>query len=215
MKKLILIMIVTLLAVNPIPAQSTQPVDSALNNKIEVIEQQVGEIQKSIQDLNRKIKSVQKDKKSSFRIPGGEDTIVDILAIVLIFGMPIFIVLIVYYSKYKNKKAKYDLLKVALQAGKDIPEGLYDSNPKKTNMMTRGISNIAIGLGVGIFLWALTDKFGLGCIGFIITIIGIGQVVIHIVTNPQENTKFSRQNKYRNDTQIIDIIEDNDKNIVE
>lgn len=36
-----------------------------------------------------------------------------------------------------------------------------------------------VGIGLFIFLWAITDEFGLGCIGLLIMFTGFGQLVIY------------------------------------
>ncbi|MCD8474797.1 MAG: DUF6249 domain-containing protein [Bacteroides graminisolvens] len=48
-----------------------------------------------------------------------------------------------------------------------------------SDIRVKGIKNTFLGLGLFIFLWALTDEFGLGCIGLLIMFTGLGQLVIH------------------------------------
>ena len=37
---------------------------------------------------------------------------------------------------------------------------------------------LAFGIGLFIFLWAITGEFGLGCIGLLVMFTGFGQLVI-------------------------------------
>ena len=110
------------------------------------------------------------------------------LGIIMVFGLPIFIVALVLYFAYKNKQAKYRLASEALAAGKEIPENLFKANPKKENndTLTKGIKNVFLGIGLGVFLWVLTSEEGIAAIGFLIFCIGLGQVVTAYATRPKE-----------------------------
>ena len=111
------------------------------------------------------------------------------LSIIMIFGLPIFIVALVLYFAYKNKQAKYKLASEALAAGKEIPENLFKANPKKENndTLTKGIKNVFLGIGLVVFIWVLTGEESLAAIGFLMFCIGLGQVVIAKVTRPKDN----------------------------
>lgn len=104
--------------------------------------------------------------------------LIPIIAIVMGIGLPMFIVFIAFYFRYKNKKAQYRLVEQALAAGQPIPESIFKQN-LDSDIRVKGIKNIFLGLGLFIFLWALTGEFGLGCIGLLIMFTGLGQLVIH------------------------------------
>ena len=110
------------------------------------------------------------------------------LGIIMVFGLPIFIVALVLYFGYKNKQAKYKLASEALAAGKEIPQELFRRNVKKDNddTLRKGIKNVFLGIGIGVFLWVLTSEEGIAAIGFLIFCIGLGQVVTAYVTRPKE-----------------------------
>lgn len=107
----------------------------------------------------------------------------------MVFGLPVFIVALVLYFAYKNKQAKYKLASEALAAGKEIPQELFKGNVKKENdeTLTKGIKNVFLGIGLGVFLWVLTYEQGIAAIGFLIFCVGLGQVVTAYVTRPKEN----------------------------
>lgn len=116
--------------------------------------------------------------------------IIPVLGIIMIFGLPILIVALVLYFHYKNKQAKYKLAAEALAAGKEVPKELFEENlasPKQNNeTLTKGIQNICLGLGLGVFLWLLTNVAAIAAIGFIIFCKGVGEVIIAYATRSSE-----------------------------
>ena len=116
--------------------------------------------------------------------------IIPILGIIMIFGLPILIVALVLYFRHKNKQAKYKLAAEALAAGKEVPKELFEENlasPKHNNeTLTKGIQNICLGLGLGVFLWLLTNVAAIAAIGFIIFCKGVGEVIIAYATRSSE-----------------------------
>ena len=109
------------------------------------------------------------------------------ISVIIIIGLPFFIIIMLLYFNYKNKQAKYKLASETLAAGKDIPENLFKNTPQKENIdvLQKGIKNIFLGIGLGVFLWLLTKDEGITAIGFLIICIGMGQVVIAYVTRPK------------------------------
>ncbi len=116
---------------------------------------------------------------------GGEvgENLIPIIAIIMIFGMPVFIVLIICLFRYNNQRARYRVVEKALESGRELPEDFFAKEKIVTDLRTKGIKNTFLGLGLGIFLWALTGTFGLGCIGFMIMLIGIGEIIIYQTQN--------------------------------
>ena len=116
--------------------------------------------------------------------------IIPVLGIIMVFGLPILIVALVLYFRHKNKQAKYKLAAEALAAGKEVPKELFEENlasPKhNTETLTKGIQNICLGLGLGVFLWLLTNVAAIAAIGFIIFCKGVGEVIIAYATRSSE-----------------------------
>lgn len=106
------------------------------------------------------------------------ETIIAVTAIVFVFGLPLFIVFTVFFFNYKNRKAKYRLAEQAMASGQQLPENFFQKAEKMEDIRTKGIKNIFLGIGLFIFLWAMTN-FSIGCIGLLVMFTGFGQVVIH------------------------------------
>ncbi len=113
----------------------------------------------------------------------GSTSTIAIVAIIICCGLPFFIVAIMLWFRYKNKQAKYKLAAEALAAGQTIPKELFDDMENQNHaILTKGIKNIFLGIGLGVFLWILTEEEGLAAIGFLIFCMGLGQVLIAYTT---------------------------------
>ena len=105
------------------------------------------------------------------------ETVIAVTAIVFVFGLPLLIIFVVFFFRYKNRKAKYRLAEQALASGQQLPENFFKETAA-TDIRSKGINNIFVGIGLFIFLWAITGEFGLGCIGLLVMFTGFGQLVI-------------------------------------
>lgn len=122
---------------------------------------------------------------------GGQtsETIISVTAIVFVFGLPLLIVFTVFFFNYKNRKAKYRLAEQALASGQQLPPDFFKNVEKTEDIRTKGIKNIFIGVGLFIFLWAITENFGVGCVGLLIMFTGFGQLVIYYTQDSKKNNK--------------------------
>lgn len=116
-----------------------------------------------------------------------KEAAIAITAIVFVFGLPLVIVFIVFFFRYKNRKAKYRLVEQALASGQPLPENLF-TEADSADIRSKGIKNIFVGIGLFIFLWAITGEFGLGSIGLLVMFTGFGQLVI-FYTQQSKNSK--------------------------
>ena len=118
----------------------------------------------------------------------GGGILVAIISIIAIFGMPVFIIFVVFFFRYKNRKARYRLVEQALAAGQPLPEDFLKED-KPNDQRTQGIRNTFTGIGLFIFLWAITGEFGIGAIGLLVMFMGIGQWLVgYKQQNNQEST---------------------------
>ena len=79
----------------------------------------------------------------------------------------------------------------ALVSGQPLPENLF-KEADSTDIRSKGIKNVFVGIGLFIFLWAITEEFGLGCIGLLVMFTGFGQLVIYYTQQdraPKSNDK--------------------------
>lgn len=107
----------------------------------------------------------------------GGGILVAIVSIVAVFGLPVFVLAIVFFFRYKNRKARYRLAEQALAAGQPLPTDFIREN-QPTDQRSQGIKNTFTGIGLFIFLWAITGELGIGCIGLMIMFMGIGQWIV-------------------------------------
>lgn len=105
------------------------------------------------------------------------EILIPLVAIVMALGLPMFIVFIAFYFRYKNRKAQYHLAEQALAAGQPLPPDFFKSH-SSSDLGSQGIKNICLGIGLFIFLWAITDEFSIGTIGILVMFTGIGQWLV-------------------------------------
>ena len=110
-----------------------------------------------------------------------------VLGMFLFFITPIVLIILIFYFRNKNRKQRYLLMQQALAAGQPLPKKVFKEVALPDNRV-KGIKNIALGLGLALFLWMLTGEFSIGCIGLLILCIGVGQVVIHYTTPRRPET---------------------------
>lgn len=115
--------------------------------------------------------------------------IISVTGIVFVFGLPLLIIITVFFFNYKNRKAKYRLAEQALASGQQLPSDFFRNVDKNEDIRTKGIKNVFIGIGLFIFLWAITSNFGIGCVGLLVMFTGFGQLVIHYTQESKKNDR--------------------------
>ena len=109
---------------------------------------------------------------------------VAILGTLLFLGLPVIIIFLIFYYRNKSRKQKFLLMQQALASGQPLPKEFFKEVALPDNRV-KGFKNIGLGIGLFIFLWALTDEFGLACIGLLVLFIGVGQLAIYY-TRPKQ-----------------------------
>lgn len=108
--------------------------------------------------------------------------------LLLVFGFPIFVIFIAFYFRYKSRRERYKLVEKAIAAGQPIPEGILKES-LNTDTAAKGIKNMCLGAGLGIFLWALTGSFAIGSIGLLILFTGLGQWLVARNQHPTDEQR--------------------------
>lgn len=112
-----------------------------------------------------------------------------LFSIFCVFFGPALIIFLVFFFRYKNRKAAYRLAEQAIASGQPLPDNFMQTIKQKpaSNNLTQGVNSICVGVGLFIFLWALTGEFGLGCIGLLIMFMGFGKVIIYYLQQGDHN----------------------------
>lgn len=106
------------------------------------------------------------------------EAMIAIVAIIMVFGMPLMIVGLVLFARHKRQALINDRVNKILESGQEIPPGVFDEAVgKEKSTYSKGVMLIAIGLGVFIFLGSLAG-FNVGSVGLIPALIGLAHIVI-------------------------------------
>ena len=123
---------------------------------------------------------------------------VAIIGILCVFLAPALILIFYLYFRYKNRQHRYRLMEQALAQGQPLPSDLlkHAAEPCAASQsnLAKGVKSACLGIGLFIFLWALTDEFGIACIGLLVMFVGFGQIIIHYLTQ-QEQAPWKRDKK--------------------
>ena len=108
------------------------------------------------------------------------DSLVPIFGIVGVFGMPVFIILIVFYFDKRNKEQFHATLQKLIESGQELSPELLQSIPgyKKENGerndIRTGTITSGVGIGVGLFGQFGVSQTPLVGIGLLAFSIGLG-----------------------------------------
>ena len=124
------------------------------------------------------------------------DALVPLFAVVAIFGMPVFIILIIFYFDKRNKEQFHSTLQKLIESGQELSPELLQSIPgyKKENGERNDIRTGTITTGVGIGI-ALFGQFGAAET----ELVGIGLLVLSI------GLAFLAYGIYNKDKKVNDV----------
>ena len=106
--------------------------------------------------------------------------LIPIFGIVGIFGMPVFIILIVFYFDKRNKEQFHSTLQKLIESGQELSPELLQSIPgyKKENGerndIRTGTITAAVGIGIALFGQFGVSETELVGIGLLVFSIGLG-----------------------------------------
>ena len=114
--------------------------------------------------------------------------LIPLTAIVMVFGLPVFILLLVLMFGHRKRRQKMDLIKTYLDAGKDVPEQiLREFSGAGDNSLKRGVTPVAVGLGMIVASFILEDSTELAAFGLIPLFIGLARLVYWKYETKTEN----------------------------
>lgn len=122
---------------------------------------------------------------NNFENAVGGGILIAIISIVMVFGFPVFILFIIFFFRYKNRKARYRLAEQALAAGRPLPDNFL-KDIKPVDPRSQGIKNTFTGIGLFVFLWGITGEFSIGTIGLLVMFMGLGQWLIGATQQKKE-----------------------------
>lgn len=126
----------------------------------------------------------------------GGGILVAIIAIVMVFGSPVFILFVIFFFRYKNRKARYRLAEQAIAAGRPLPDNFL-KDIKAANPRSQGIKNTFTGIGLFVFLWGITGEFSIGTIGLLVMFMGLGQWLIGSTQKKETNSPTQERQTIR------------------
>ncbi len=116
-----------------------------------------------------------------------EDILIPIFGIVGVFGMPVFIVWIVYYFDKRNKEQFHTTLQKLIESGQELSPDLIQSIPGykmdkngNRNDIRSGTITVAVGIGIALFGFIGVQEEALIGIGLLVFSIGMGILVYGI-----------------------------------
>ena len=152
-------------------------------------------------------------------LTSGSVILILVICVLAIFVGPLLIIALIFYYRHKNRKAKYELAAKMIEKGEPLPADLEESVRGLSDMESKGIKNMCLGAALTIFFWALTDSFGLACIGLIVLANGLSQYIIARRTKETEDNVEMRKLKEEverlknqqspNDVETVDVEEIN------
>jgi hypothetical protein len=132
------------------------------------------------------------------RLDGGKahedipEIVVPIVAITLltVFGAPVLIVALIMYFSFSRSRALHRTVRMLVEKGQPVPEALLNPPPaqRQRSDLRRGVVLTMIGLGVMVFLGAVSDwEGGSWTLGLMPFLIGAGYLLVWKLDTKKDN----------------------------
>lgn len=109
-------------------------------------------------------------------------SLLPIISVIVIFGMPIFIIFIIFYFIHKSDAKKAEVAKMAIQSGQPIPDYLLDKKALEkrdpAHAYKQGIQTTLTGIGLAFFLGMIVD-IEFASIGILVAFVGLGKIIAY------------------------------------
>lgn len=117
-----------------------------------------------------------------------EPPAVAMIAVVGFFLASTLMVLGVLFAVYRIYRQRSETLRVMVEKGVPIPPELIAPKPRPGADIRRGLVLSGLGLGLGVFLFAVADTHGLWTLGLVPLLMGVGYLVAARLTKNLEAT---------------------------
>ncbi len=140
----------------------------------------------------RELEAVREGREPPRRERGSGDHWAELIpavaAIVLLFGGPVLVVAIVSANNRRKREMVHQTIDRVIEQGRDVPVELLDALDKgkhsgKTTL-SRGMTNVALGIGIGVALFALAGA-DVAALGLIPLCIGVAQLAVWNIERKQ------------------------------
>lgn len=138
------------------------------------------------------------------------DAIVPVLGITVPFLFAFLVIFFFIYYRNKKQKAHYQVIEKAIEAGRELPDGFFESPrsrqalPDKLVILNQGLVFLGIGLGLAIWsivMWSIngTEESGGGVgvfllgLAAIFILVGVGKLILYRVSSRTENDHTDNQ----------------------
>lgn len=138
------------------------------------------------------------------------DAIVPVLGITVPFLFAFLVIFFFIYYRNKKQKAHYQVIEKAIEAGRELPDGFFESSqsrqarPDKLVTLNQGLVFLGIGLGFAIWsivMWSIngTEESGGGVgifllgLAAIFIFVGVGKLILYRVSSRPENDHTDNQ----------------------
>lgn len=138
------------------------------------------------------------------------DAIVPVLGITVPFLFAFLVIFFFIYYRNKKQKAHYQVIEKAIEAGRELPDGFFESPrsrqalPDKLVILNQGLVFLGIGLGFAIWsivMWSIngTEESGGGVgifllgLAAIFILVGAGKLILYRVSSRTENDHTDNQ----------------------
>lgn len=138
------------------------------------------------------------------------DAIVPVLGITVPFLFAFLVIFFFIYYRNKKQKAHYQVIEKAIEAGRELPDGFFESprsrqaRPDKLVTLNQGL--VFLGIGLGFAIWSLVkwgidgteefgDSYGIFLLGLaaIFILVGAGKLILYRVSSHPENDHTDNQ----------------------
>lgn len=122
-----------------------------------------------------------------------QHNIIPIVGIIATFSTPVIIILIIFLTKMKQEKYRNEVIKAAIEHGRELPADLFKLQEKpKESLLQTSTFFLAFGVGIGIFFYFFFASSGqslrFASIGLIFIFIGLGQLIAYLIERKQKNS---------------------------